>query len=162
MIRPVELTDAESICEIYNHYVLNSTITFEENKVTVEELKSRIQDIVVNLPYIVYEIDGKVLGYAYATKWKARSAYRFSVELTVYVGKNSKGQGIGTALYDHLIKDLTSRNIHSLISGIALPNDASVALHEKLGFVKVAHFKEVGYKLNTWVDVGYWQYNIKP
>jgi L-amino acid N-acyltransferase YncA len=98
-----------------------------------------------------------VVGWAYATAWKSRSAYRFSVETTVYVAASHQRRGVGGALYRKLIEDLRARKLHSVVGGIALPNEGSVALHEKLGFRKIAHFAEVGRKLDRWIDVGYWQ-----
>lgn len=161
MIRPAVMEDAEAICNIYNYYVTNTSITFEEEPVTVEDMKARIGRITQSLPYYVYESDNKIIGYAYATKWKERSAYRYSVETTVYLDKDSTGAGIGTKLYLQLINDLKARNIHRAMGGIALPNESSIALHEKLGFKKVAEFNEVGNKLNKWLNVGYWEYKLK-
>lgn len=160
MIRKVKLDDAQEIAEIYNYYILNSVVTFEENPVTTEEMKNRIQSTNSKLPYIVYEKDKKVLGYAYANEWKLRSAYKYTAESTVYLKREITQKGIGSLLYEELIKQLTSMNYHVIIGGISQPNDASVALHEKFGFKKVAHFKEVGYKFNKWVDVGYWELMI--
>ncbi len=161
MIRLAVIEDAEAICNIYNYYVTNTSITFEEELVTVEDMKARIGRITQSLPYYVYESDNKIIGYAYATKWKERSAYRYSVETTVYLDKDSTGAGIGTKLYLQLINDLKSRNIHRAMGGIALPNESSIALHEKLGFKKVAEFNEVGNKFNKWLNVGYWEYKLK-
>jgi len=103
------------------------------------------------------EEDGVVTGYAYASAWKTRSAYRFSVESTVYVAADHCGRGIGTRLYRALIAALREQNVHYVTGGIALPNPASVALHERLGFRKNGHFSEVGFKFGRWVDVGYWE-----
>jgi L-amino acid N-acyltransferase YncA len=102
-------------------------------------------------------LHGKVVGYAYASKWKSRSAYRYAVESTVYLDPRFTGQGIGRHLYGSLIAELRQRSLHAVIGGIALPNPASIALHERMGFVKVAHFKEIGWKFNQWIDVGYWE-----
>lgn len=161
MIRKVELKDAEAICNIYNYYVENTTITFEEEPVPINEMKSRIESITAKLPYVVYEIEGRIAGYAYATKWKERSAYRFSVETTVYIGIENVGKGIGRTLYQYLIKELKEQGFHTALGGIALPNKESEALHEKLGFEKVAHLKDVGFKFGNWIDVCYWQYQLK-
>ena len=109
---------------------------------------------------LVAEQDGVIAGYAYATPWKARHAYRHSVEITVYLRQNSLARGLGTALYSALFDALQKRPIHAVVACIALPNAHSVALHEKFGMRKVAHFAEVGYKLGAWRDVGYWQVNL--
>jgi L-amino acid N-acyltransferase YncA len=157
MIRSVNVEDAKSICEIYNHYVLNTTVTFEESAIAIEEMQNRIKDVTSHLPWYVAEEQGRLVGYAYATKWKARSAYRFSVESTVYVHHELVGKGIGKQLYQALISELRTRSLHCVLGGIALPNEASIALHEKMGFVKTAQIKEVGRKFDQWLDVGYWE-----
>lgn len=157
MIRPVKPSDAEAICLIYNEYVENTRITFEEEAVSKEEVVIHIKKVILNYPWFVFENNEKILGYTYANKWKKRSAYRHSVETGIYVHSQHLGKGIGTELNKVLIQGLKKQSIHSVIAGIALPNPASIALYEKFGFEKVAHFKEVGFKLNKWVDVGYWQ-----
>lgn len=161
MIRSVKISDASDIAAIYNHYVETSTITFEENPVSNDEMVRRIQEVSEKLAWYVFESDGRVLGYAYATPWRARSAYRFSVETTVYVCPEHPRKGIGSALYKTLIDDLRKRNIRVILGGIAQPNEASVLLHESLGFERVAYLKDVGYKFEKWVDVGYWQLRIE-
>jgi phosphinothricin acetyltransferase len=157
MIRSATTDDAARICEIYNHYILHSTITFEEQVISVEEMQQRIEEVVAGLPWLVWVDDQLVQGFAYASKWKGRCAYRYSVESTVYLAEGSTGKGIGSKLYEALLTELRNNNMHVVMGGIALPNDASVALHEKLGFEKVAHFREVGWKFGKWIDVGYWQ-----
>jgi L-amino acid N-acyltransferase YncA len=157
MIRLATPADAPAICTIYNHYVRTSTITFEENPVADEDMAQRIADVSASLAWYVFEHDGRVAGYAYATPWRTRSAYRFSVESTVYVSHRHPGLGIGSRLYQTLIEHLRALGIHTVLGGITLENRASVELHEKLGFEKVAHFKDVGRKFDRWIDVGYWQ-----
>lgn len=157
MIRHVKLSDANDIGNIYNHYIANSKVTFDEEVLSVEKITSRIKVITKNNPWLVYEKDDEVLGYTYAVRWKERSAYRHSVETGIYIDSNHVNKGIGTKLKKELIEQLREKSIHSVISGIALPNPASIALCEKLGFKKNAHFKEVGLKFNDWIDVGYWQ-----
>jgi phosphinothricin acetyltransferase len=157
MIRQCLPSDAERICEIYNHYVRDTVITFEEEPVPAREMGERMRDVAARWTWLVADEDGSVAGYAYASAWKTRSAYRFSVESTVYIAPERTGRGIGTQLYRALIDALREREVHYVTGGIALPNAASVALHERLGFRKVGHFSEVGYKLGRWVDVGYWE-----
>jgi phosphinothricin acetyltransferase len=157
MIRPVKLSDATAICEIYNHYILNTIVTFEEEKVTVTDMEERIVQTTKKFPWLVYELNGLVAGYAYASKWKSRCAYRFSVESTIYLKHGKEGKGIGTQLYAELLNALPPLKAHSVIAGIALPNDSCIALHHKYGFEKIGHFKEVGYKFEKWIDVGYWE-----
>ena len=157
-IRPITLRDAEGAAGIYNHYIENTVVTFEENPVSPQDFSRRIGDVLsASLPWLVAEQNGNILGYAYATPWKQRSAYRFSAETTIYLHHTSGGQGIGSRLYDALLPMLRQRGIHAVMGGIALPNSASVALHEKFGFRKVAHFEQTGFKFGRWVDVGYWQ-----
>ncbi len=157
MIRPVTERDIQDIYEIYNYYVENTAISFEENRVSINEMEQRILNQSIDYPWLVYELDGKVVAFAYANKWKARSAYRFTLESTIYLSSEYQGKGIGTKLYQKLFDELATRSIRSIMAVIALPNTGSIALHEKMGFEKVAHFKEVGYKYEQWIDVGYWQ-----
>jgi L-amino acid N-acyltransferase YncA len=156
MIRPAITADAAAICGIYNHYVLETTITFEEGAVPPAEMESRLHETLPSLPWLVWE-DDAIRGFAYASKWKGRCAYRHSAEVTVYLDPESTGRGIGTRLYEALLADLRQRSFHAVIGGIALPNPASIALHKRLGFRKVAHFEQVGWKFGRWIDVGYWQ-----
>ncbi len=160
-IRPAVPEDAARICDIYNHYVLTTTISFEEEAVAPPEMARRIADVrEAALPWLVLEADGRLLGYAYATKWRARPAYRTSVESSVYLDPACAGRGHGRALYTALLDELRRRELHLVIGGIAQPNPASVALHEALGFRKVAHFSEVGRKFGRWVDVAYWELKL--
>lgn len=145
------------VCSIYNHYVLNTWVTFEEEAVSEREMRVRIKDASASLPWLVLEERDEVVGYAYATRWKSRSAYRYSVESTVYLRQDVVGRGFGRQLYDRLIAEVRAAGMHLVIGGIALPNQASQRLHEKMGFKKVAHFEQVGWKLNRWIDVGYWE-----
>jgi phosphinothricin acetyltransferase len=156
-LRACTPADAARICSIYNHYVLETVVTFEEVPVLVEDMARRIVEVTSRLPWLVCELDGEICGYAYAAPWKERSAYRHSVESTVYLSPGAAGQGIGTQLYAALLEALRDTEVHCAVGGISLPNQASVALHEKLGFAKIGHFREVGWKCGKWVDVGYWE-----
>jgi L-amino acid N-acyltransferase YncA len=162
MIRPATIDDAAQLCEIYNHYVLNTTVTFEEGAVSAEEMGERVKETLESLPWLVVEENGRVLGFCYASKWKGRCAYRYSVESTVYLSPDAGGRGLGTELYSTLLEELKDRGLHTVMGGIALPNDASIALHEKFGFEKIAQFKQVGNKFGQWIDVGYWQLVFDP
>lgn len=157
MIRNVKPTDAEAIANIYNHYIENTIVTFEETPIDAHEMRKRIIAITEKLPWIVFEKDSLVVGYAYASEWKSRCAYKYSLETTVYLKHDESGRGVGSILYQELISRLKAMNYHALIGGISLPNEASVALHEKFGFEKIAQFKEVGNKFDQWIDVGYWE-----
>jgi len=158
MIRSVNLNDAERIVDIYNIYVLDTVITFEQDIVSSEVMSARIEQVMSQgLPWLVAESEGQVVGYAYATPWKERTAYRYTVEVTVYLSQQEKQRGWGTQLYKELFNRLKQHGMNIAIGGITLPNDASIALHEKFGMYKVAHFKQVGFKFDQWLDVGYWQ-----
>ena len=156
-VRPVKDEDAARITEIYHHYILNTLITFEEQPLNQGEILARMKNITREYPWSVYEDDGRVVGYAYATRWKERSAYRHTVEAAIYVDVQHTGKHVGSQLTAALLHELRAINIHSVLAGIALPNAASMGLCEKFGFAKVGQLKEVGYKLNQWVDVGYWE-----
>ena len=157
MIRPITIMDAPAICDIYNYYVNNTIISFEEEPVDVVEMKGRIDHITAQYPWLVYEVKGQVVGFAYASRWKTRSAYRFTAEVTVYTRHNFIQKGLGSLMYEALLAELEERYIRSVMAVIALPNEASEALHKKMGFKKVAHFEEVGFKQDRWIDVAYWQ-----
>ena len=158
MIRSAEARDGEALAELYNHYVINTVTTFETIPVVASEMANRVAQVqALGLPWIVMEEAGRLLGYACAVKWKQREAYRHSVESTIYLDADCPGQGYGSVLYGALLDQLDALGAHAILGGIALPNEPSVALHEKMGFVKVAHLSEVGRKFDRWIDVGYWQ-----
>jgi L-amino acid N-acyltransferase YncA len=162
LVRPAVAEDAPAMASIYNHYVAATVITFDESEITAAEMARRLDDV-APLPWLVAEREGRLLGYAYATKWRARPAYRFSAEVTVYVDPGCPRAGVGSRLYQELLPQVRACGIHTVMGGIALPNDASVAFHESFGFSKVAHFREVGFKFERWIDVGYWQLDLsKP
>jgi len=157
-IRPISLEDAEGIAAIYNPYILTSIITFEEEPVSTGEIQRRIDSVQsLGYPWLVAEVDGSLAGYAYASRWRERPAYRYTAESTIYLSQESGGHGYGSKLYNALLDELRAGGFHAVIGVITLPNPASIALHEKLGFSKVAHFSQVGYKFEHWLDVGYWQ-----
>lgn len=156
-IRKVELKDAAQIAEIYNYYIVNTHHTFEIEELSAEEMEKRIGEIYENYPYLVAEIDGEIQGYVYATQFRLRQAYKYAVEASIYVRNQQKQKGIGSELYRVFFERLQETDVHTILAGISLPNDTSVRFHEKLGYEKVAHFREVGYKLGRWVDVGFWE-----
>lgn len=157
-IRPAGCDDAAAIARIYGHYVETSTFTFEEIAPTPQQIAERLAGIVTRgLPWLVAEMNGSVLGYAYAAPWRERSAYRYAVEVSAYVAPDQLGCGTGSALYAQLLPELQALGLHTALAVVPLPNPASVALYEKLGFVQVAQLSEVGFKFGRWVDVAYWQ-----
>jgi len=161
MIREATENDAEAIVEIYNYYIRNTVVTFEETEVDATDFIARINKVQNSGYSWIVAIDNEqVVGYAYSSKWNERTAYRNTAEVSVYLSHTAISKGWGTKLYEALFTGLRNKDIHVVIGGITLPNPASVALHEKFGMEKVAHFKEVGFKFNTWLDVGYWQVRI--
>jgi phosphinothricin acetyltransferase len=157
-LRDATPDDAAAIAAIYNPYIAGTGVTFETEPVDAAEMARRIAETqALPLPWTVAEVEGRLAGYAYATRWRARHAYRFAVESTIYLAPDAAGRGIGRTLYADLVARLRAQGLHTAIGGIALPNDASIALHERLGFRKVAHFEQVGFKQGRWIDVGYWQ-----
>jgi phosphinothricin acetyltransferase len=162
MIRNVLPSDAARIAEIYNYYIENTIITFEEENIDAEEIERRIKSVQgKHFPYIVYEEDGQLLGYAYLNNWRTRSAYDITLETSIYLDINYMGRGIGTVLYKELIEKSKEINIHSLIGVISLPNEASQRIHKNLGFQLIGNFKESGLKFNKLVDVEFWQLMLK-
>jgi phosphinothricin acetyltransferase len=162
MIRPVKSSDAVSITGIYNYYIKNSVITFEEIPLSIHEMEARILKIGAQYPWLVWEESGEISGYAYVNTWKEKTAYRYAAELSIYVRHDSRRKGIGRELLSRLLEEVRKTNIHALVSGITLPNEASVALHEQFGFTQIASFKEIGFKFDQWLDVGYWELIVPP
>ena len=152
-IRQAQITDAEALTAIYNEYIRHTTITFETEEITIAENTRRMVDIMAHFPYLVYEEQGHILGYAYVHYWKARAAYCHTAEVTIYLAIDATGRGIGTRLLSRLIDECRQRDIHVLIACITQGNAASVALHSKLGFVQVSRFHQVGRKFDHWLDV---------
>jgi len=160
MIRKVQIEDTKQLLAIYNYYVKNSIVTFDITPLSLQEFKEKMTRISKRYPFIVFEEKNEILGYAYGSKWRSKSAYEHTVESTVYVKHDALGKQIGTKLYAELLTVLKQQNYHVVLGGLTLPNKASVRLHEKFGFKEVAHFKEVGLKFDTWHDVGFWQLKL--
>ncbi|MBN2069736.1 MAG: N-acetyltransferase [Opitutales bacterium] len=161
-IRPACETDAAAIAEIYNYYIEETTITFEMEPVSAETMRERIASISRDYKWIVAEDEtsGKLLGYAYAGILKARSAYRHSVETSIYLDKNCRSKGLGSTLYQELIEQLKAMSIHTVIAIITCPNEESEGFHRKHGFTKAGHLKETGFKFGRFIDVAYYQLMI--
>ncbi len=156
-IRSATAGDAQAICGIYNPHIRGTIVSFEEIEVPIPEMAERIIGVTQSFPWLVATRADTVLGYAYASKWHGRTAYRHSAETTIYVEEAARGHGVGKELYCALLDRLRAMSLRTALALIALPNAASVALHEKCGFKKVAHLSEVGFKFGQWIDVGYWQ-----
>jgi L-amino acid N-acyltransferase YncA len=157
-VRPATLADAWSIAGIYNHYIRHTVVTFEEEPLSTQLIEQRMSAVRrAALPWLVAESRDGIVGYAYGSQFKDRSAYRFCAETTVYLAQGREGHGIGTRLYTELLAALSAQGIRTAVGLIALPNPASVTLHEKLGFTHTGTLHAVGFKFDRWVDVGYWQ-----
>jgi L-amino acid N-acyltransferase YncA len=156
-IRRATSADAGACAEIYSRYVTHNWVSFEIEPPSEGEMARRIASYGASHGWLVAEIDGAVAGYAYASPHRAREAYSKSADVAVYVGAAFARKGIGGELYDALFLRLKERNIHAVFAGIALPNDASIALHEAKGFTPVGIYREVGWKMGGWRDVGWWQ-----
>lgn len=152
--------DAESILRIYAPIVRETPISFEEAPPGVEEMKERIRSTLQASPWLVCESETALLGYAYASRFRARPAYQWTVEVTVYVDTAHHGRGVGRELYLALLACLRAQGYRTAVAGIALPNAASVALHERLGFTRVGVFPKIGFKLAAWHDVGFWRLEL--
>jgi phosphinothricin acetyltransferase len=160
IIRIASDSDAASILDIYAPYIESTSFTFETEVPTVDMFKGRINAYLQTWPWLVCEIDGVVAGYAYATRYRERVAYQWSIESSVYVHDNYQRAGVARALYTALIDILRFQGFRNLYAVINLPNDKSVAFHEKLGFEYFVTYKNVGYKLGRWKNVGWWQLQL--
>lgn len=155
-IRTAKVADAAAIQAIYAPIVEDTAISFEEVPPSIAEMRERIATTMRDYPYLIAERNGEVIGYAYASQHRSRAAYRWSVDVTVYIADQAHRKGIGRALYSRLIAELTERGFHAAFAGIALPNPGSVAL-ESMGFTPLGIYREVGQKFGQWHDVGWWQ-----
>ena len=154
--------DAAACVAIYAPYVTDSTVSFEEAPPTPEHFAAHIAATTERYPWLVLEDAGAVVGYAYASQHRARAAYRWSVDVGIYVDPARHGAGAGRRLYRSLIDLLRRQRLHSACAGITLPNDASVALHRALGFEHVGTYRSIGWKAGAWRDVAWWQLALAP
>jgi len=157
VIRPARPADAAAIAGVYAPYVTDGVVSFELDPPDAAEMARRLAAGDERHPWLVAEADGRVLGYAHASAFRARAAYDWAVETTVYVAGDAQGRGVGRALYDDLLARLTAAGFTQAVAIIALPNDASVRLHERLGFALIGINPAVGWKHGRWIDVGIWQ-----
>lgn len=162
-IRLATANDAAAIAAIYGPYCTDSRISFEETAPDADEMARRIAgDRPGYHPWLVAEEDGAILGYAASSPFRTRPAYRWSVETGLYLAPEAQGRGIGRALLERLIGLLARQGYVAVIGAIALPNEASVALHEKLGFDQTGAYRGTGFKQGAWLDVGLWQKDLAP
>lgn len=156
-IRLAERSDIPGILEIYSPFILETAVTFEEEIPSEESFWARMQGIMAELPFLVCEIDGRVAGYAYASGYRSRASYRWSKEVSVYIHPDFQRRRVAHALYTSLNEMVRYQGIADLLAIITMPNEPSVAFHERFGYVKVGEFSKVGYKLNQWQNVGWFE-----
>lgn len=162
-IRLARKEDAPALVAIYAPYVENTAITFEYEVPSVEEFSGRIEKTMEKYPYLVAEEDGEIMGYAYGSTYYGRSAYDWAVELSVYLAQDARGRGIGSQLYEKLEQILEQQGYIHFLACIALPNEASLSLHQKRGYEQVSHFPKIGYKFDCWHDIVWLQKSLdKP
>jgi L-amino acid N-acyltransferase YncA len=160
-IRLATERDTEAIQRIYAPFVLDTAVSFEIEPPSVDEMRSRILKVLARLPWLVYELNGNVIGYAYASLHRERAAYGWSVDVTIYTDADHRRHGVGRALYTSLLAVLDLQGFYNAYAGITLPNPGSVGLHEAMGFEPVGVYRAVGYKLGRWHDVGWWQRSLR-
>lgn len=162
LIRAATEQDAAAIQAIYAPFCLNSTVSFEVHPPTVQEIQQRIQKITAQFPWLVCEAGGQVVGYAYACAHRERAAYRWAVDVAVYIADGKRRSGVGRALYTSLFRILVLQGYFKAYAGVTLPNPGSVGLHEAMGFTPVGVYHGVGYKEGAWRDVGWWELSLQP
>ncbi len=154
--------DAAACAAVYEPYVTDSVISLEEIPPGAAEFAQRIERITRTHPWLVAELDGDTVGFAYGSPHRERAAYRWAADVSVYLAARAQRRGIGTALYERLFELLEQQRIRTVCAGITLPNEASVGLHEALGFTPVAIYRNIGFKHGAWYDVGWWQRQLLP
>lgn len=159
-LRLAEQRDAEAIADIYAPIVRDTAISFETEPPSAAAMAERIENTLQQRPWLVATDGDEVLGYAYASEHRQRAAYRWSVDVTAYIAESARRRGVGRRLYGALIPMLRAQGFHSAFAGIALPNDASVGLHEAVGFEALGVYRDVGFKLGAWRDVGWWSLRL--
>lgn len=152
--------DAAAIQSVYAPYVRDTCITFEYEVPTVEEFEERIRVVTKEYPWLVCEQEGKIIGYAYGCRHRARAAYDWSVESAIYMANDSRGKGIGKSLYQELFRLLKMQGYVNVFAGMTLPNEKSEGLHKSCGFQEIGVFRNIGYKFNQWHDVKWMQLDI--
>ncbi len=160
-VRCARPQDAEGVLAIYAPIVRETAISFELESPTIEQMRGRIETTLAKLPWLVCESDAGIIGYAYASKHRERAAYQWSVDVSVYVAEQARGKGLGRRLYTPLLGILEDLGYYSALAGIALPNPASVGLHEAMGFKPIGVYRNIGYKMGAWRDVGWWQRQLR-
>jgi len=161
IIRIASEDDAADIAAIYTPFCRETPVSFETEAPTVDEMRRRIAKTLKSYPWLVCDDDGLVLGYAYASQHRERAAYRWSVDVSVYVREGNRRSGLGRALYTSLLAVLRLQGFHNALAGATLPNEGSVALHEGMGFEAVGTYRDIGFKCDAWHDVRWWQLKLR-
>jgi phosphinothricin acetyltransferase len=161
VIRLAREDDGASLAEIYDPIVRDTPISFETQPPDAAGMAGRVRQTLAQYPWLVYERDGVVVGYAYGSQHHVRDAYQWAVNVTVYIDERSRRAGVGRALYTSLFRILVAQGYYRACAGITLPNPGSVGLHEAMGFVPVGVYRDVGFKLGRWHDVGWWQRSLQ-
>lgn len=161
MIRPLEEKDIPQILDIYNWYIENTVITFEEETLALDDFTNRVHGICETYPFIVLEEDNQVVGYAYLDVFNTREAYRYTTDLSIYLDHEVRGKGYGSMLMKEIISIARKEGFINIMSLITEGNAASEKIHEKFGFEKMSLFPQLGYKFNTWLSVSYYQLQLK-
>ncbi len=161
VIRTVTENDAERMAEIYAPFVTDTSISFEIEPPTAEQFRERIRSTLIRFPWLVTEVDGRIAAYAYATRHRERAAYQWSVDVSVYVDPAYHRRGIGAALYRRLFEIVRAQGYYNAYAGVALPNEASVSIHESLGFQLIGTYRHTGYKFGKWHDVAWFQLTLR-
>ncbi len=162
LIRLAQPADAAPIAAIYAPFCENTIVSFETAAPTPAEMAQRIQKIAARYPWLVLDVDGIIAGYVYASQHRERAAYQWAVDVTAYTHPDFRRKGVGRALYTALFAILAHQGYYKAFAGIALPNEGSVGLHTAMGMTLVGIYKGVGYKLDGWHDVGWYQVALKP
>lgn len=161
LIRQAKVGDAEPLLAIYRPIVLETAVSFELEPPTLEQFRQRIVKAVSDYDWLVAEVDGRTAGYAYGTSHRPRGAYRYAVETSAYVHPDFYRRGIGLKLYEKLLRNLAKKGYCNAYAAIALPNEASIALHKRAGFVYIGTFPSVGRKFGRWHDVSWWYCHLR-
>ena len=161
IIRQALINDAEEIINIYNWYIENTAITFETKKISADDMKQRISKNLTEYEWLVCEVEGKVIGYAYYSSFRAREAYKHTAESTIYISNDYKNKGFGSILYERLFRIAKKKGIREIIGIVSLPNNESVSFHHKQGFKDIGVLRKVGYKFGKYIDIVILQKTIK-
>jgi L-amino acid N-acyltransferase YncA len=157
LIRTVTTGDEAAIAEIYAPYVDSLSVSFEQRAPSPKEIARRIETVTETYPWLIAESEGEIVGYAYASRFRERWAYRFAVETAIYIAAHRQREGIGRQLYMALIRTLSAQGYTQALATIALPNEGSIDMHEAVGFRRAGVWRAVGFKHGEWRDVGLWQ-----